>query len=303
MGRKAQVGGGDSLAADGVRQQKPARTLRTERTLIVHLRDCGRVRRYGPAMSGAHSVGRRASEPIRSGRTLWRRRGAAVLAAGALLLSVGCGDDDDVVIDGAATIETPGTSVTGSSDGDGDGDEDSDAADGSANEVELDEVVLGVDDLPEGWTEVPAEETESGGGCLDALTAAGGPFDLDTAPTSAFAQSKLGPFLAAAVVEGAADDVLAEVDDVLVSCDGSEGDDGFTTVIEPAALDGLPPASLAVRGTSKDSSGSGVVFTLAAAGTNEVSVMVLAATPLGEIDDAIVATAIDAMLARAPADS
>lgn len=229
-------------------------------------------------MSAARSVGRRVSGSVAGGRTLWRHGGAALLVAGALLLSGGCGDDDSRDDASEAT---------------------DDSVDGPANGVGLDEVVLGVDDLPEGWTEVPAEETESGGGCLDALTAPEGPFDLDAAATSAFAQSELGPFLATAAVEGAADDVLADVDDVLVSCDGSEGDDGFATMIEPAALGGLPPASLAVRGTSEDSSGSGIVFTLAAAGTDEVSVLVLAATPLGEIDDAVVVTAMDAMLARA----
>lgn len=229
------------------------------------------------------------------------------MVTGILLLLVGCADDSDgVVNDGSAATESTGASVTGSSDGHGDDDSednDPDAADGSANGIELDEVVLSVGDLPEGWTEVPAEETQSGGSCLDAITAPGGPFRLDAAATSAFAQSELGPFLAAAAVEGPAEDVLAEVNDVLVSCDGSKGDDGFTIVLEAAALDRLPRGSLAVRGRSEDLSSSGVVFMLAAAGTDEVSVLVLAATPLGEIDDAVVVEAIDAMLDRVPVDS
>lgn len=217
-----------------------------------------------------------------------RRRAASlgVLVAGLLALGA-CGDDatESVVSDDAAEAGDLGPTTTAEAD---------DVA------GDFDDIVLSLEDLPSGWMPVPVEETQEGGSCLDGLTATGGPFDVDAAASSAFARSDLGPFLAAAVVDGAASDVLAELDDVLVSCDGTTGPDGLTTRIEPASIPALPDGSLAVRGTSEDDTGGGVVFTLAGAGTDTVSVLVLAATPLGEIDDEIVATAVNTMIDRAP---
>lgn len=97
-----------------------------------------------------------------------------------------------------------------------------------------------------------------------------------------------------------AEEVLPAVDDVLVACDATTGPAGFTTTIEPATIQGLPKGALAVRGTERDPSGSGVDFTLVAAGGPDRSIMVLAVTPLGEVDDSVAAAALDAMYQRLP---
>ena len=165
------------------------------------------------------------------------------------------------------------------------------------------EAVLTVDDLPEGWSVVPAEsDSDSGAGdsCLDRLGAAGGPFDSSVAQTVTFTAGGIGPFLAASVVERPAEQVLPAVDDVLVTCDGQTSEDGLTTTVEPAAIDGLPPDALAVRGADLGEDGSGVRYVVAAAGTGAATVMVLVVTPLGDVDEALVADAVNTAYARLP---
>lgn len=237
------------------------------------------------AMAGARSRKWAALPATHERRAAPRRARPAALVV--WLSMVGCASDDVVSDD---------VPVASSVDGSEGRDDDSDTDGGSPG---VGAVVLRPEDLGTGWTEVPADQTVAGGNCLDALTVPGGPFDVEVAASAAYAQSELGPFLAAAAVPGDVDTVLAEVDDVLVACDGSVGDDGFTTTIEPAALEGLPPGSLAVRGISEDERGSGVDFTLVGAGTEDVTVLVLAATPLGEVDDDVVVAAINAMIDRA----
>lgn len=213
-----------------------------------------------------------------------------------------CGDDD-AGVDAAnpdLVIEDDGADR---SDGDSTVEEDAggvEATEGSG-EGDLRAVLLTADDLPDGWSEVPSAATEGAdGSCLDALGASGGPFDLAVAPTATFAAGEIGPYLAGSVVDGSAETVLSAVNDVLVDCDGSTSPQGLTTTIEPASIEGLPEGSLAVRGSDEDASGSGVNFTIAAAGTEDASAMVFAVTPLGDIDDAVIAAALNAMYDRIP---
>lgn len=162
--------------------------------------------------------------------------------------------------------------------------------------------MLRVDDLPEGWSEVPADDSDTGGdSCLDRLAVTGGPFDPAAVRSVAFAAGGIGPFLAASVVERPAEQVLPALDEVLVGCDGQTTVSGFTTSIEPVQADGLPPGALAVRGSDTAGDGSGVRYVVTAAGTDAATVMVVGITPLGEVDVALVADALATATARLPA--
>lgn len=162
--------------------------------------------------------------------------------------------------------------------------------------------VLTAADLPEGWSEVPAVESATGDdSCLSGLRAPGGPFDAALTRTATFTAGGIGPFLVASVVERPAEQVLPAVDDVLVACDGQQSATGSTTTVQAAPVDGLPPSALAVRGSDLTEDGSGVRFVLAAAGTEAATVMVFGVTPLGEFDEDVAATALDAAYARLPA--
>lgn len=163
------------------------------------------------------------------------------------------------------------------------------------------EPVLTLADLPAGWTEVPAEDLSEGGdSCLDRLSAPGAPFDADAVESVTFAGGPIGPYLAALVVEQPAERVLPAVDEVLVGCDRQTNAEGITTTLEAAPLDGVPPETLAVRGRDEDADGSGVRYRIAATGTDAATVLVFAVTPVGEVDAALVAGAVEAAHSRLP---
>ena len=155
-------------------------------------------------------------------------------------------------------------------------------------------------DLPKGWTAIPnADGKGRAGSCLDKLAAPGGPFDRNIAPTATFARGKIGPFLAASVVGQPADVVLPKVNTILAACNGSSSGDGLTTSIEPLSLSGLPQGSLAVRGADAGKGGH-IRYTIVAAGTGAATSFVFAVTPLGEVDNTVVVSAINAMHKRLP---
>lgn len=232
-----------------------------------------------------------------------RARRARAACAVALLVLCACSDDDSAVDAGKAqVVATDGS--TSSPIGATAGATDVTAGPSTTtrpDDARLRAALLTADDLPDGWTKVEvADVGGSGDSCLEALGAPGGPFDTSVAPTAAFGASKNGPFLAGSVVEGPAEVVLPAVNDILVSCDGSKSAAGYTTRVQPASIAGLPEDSLAVDGTDKLDGGGGVIYTIAFAGNGAATVMVFGLTPLGEIDDAVVAAAVNAMYGRLP---
>ena len=210
---------------------------------------------------------------------MWYPRLTSAAFAGILSLAACGGTDQATDID--QTIDTTAPS------------------DAAPTRLDIDAILLRVDDLPAGWSKVPATNDEDGS-CLDGLFASGGPFDPDGAANAAFGASDIGPFLAAWVVDRPTSDVLAEVNDVLVSCDGTTGMSGFTTTIDPTPVAGIPDESLSVHGVDENASGSRINFAVAGAGTDEATVFVFIATPLGEIDDEVLADAVNAMADRIP---
>jgi hypothetical protein len=78
----------------------------------------------------------------------------------------------------------------------------------------------------------------------------------------------------------------------VVACDGTTTPSGFTTTIDATPVPGLPDDSLSVHGADVDANGSRIDFTLAGAGADSATVVVFAATPLGEIDDTTIASAV-----------
>lgn len=161
--------------------------------------------------------------------------------------------------------------------------------------------VLTVDDLPDGWSEVPAADSSTGGdSCLDRLRTPGGPFDATVAKTVTFTAGGIGPYLAASAVGRPAEQVLPALDEALVACDGQTSAEGLTTSVQAAPIGGLPSDALAARGSDLAQDGSGVHYVLAAAGTDAATVLVFAVTPLGEVDEALVADALNAGYSRLP---
>jgi hypothetical protein len=234
-------------------------------------------------------------------RSLSRRARAA--CAVALLVLSACSDDESAIDAGKSDVVATdqNTSSTVDATAGATGATGGPSTTKGPGDGRLGAVLLTADDLPGGWTMVPAADMgDAGDSCLDALGAPGGPFDLSAAPTATFAAGKIGPFLSASVVDRPAGVVLPAVNDILVACDGSKSAQGFTTRVEPASIAGLPEGSLAVHGTDETDSGSGVRYTIAATGTDEATLMVFAVTPLGEIDQTVVAGAVNVMHARLP---
>lgn len=171
----------------------------------------------------------------------------------------------------------------------------------SPNKSTLSAALLTASDLPAGWKKVPnAAGTGANSSCLDKLAAPGGPVDLRTSPTVTFAAGKIGPFIAAAVVMRPAKEVLTEINNILVSCDGTSNGEGFKTRIGPASLPGLPVGSIAVEGNDTNDKSSKIEYTIASAGTDRATSFVFAVTPLGKIDNTVVASAVTAMYGRLP---
>lgn len=212
------------------------------------------------------------------------------LAVFPALLSLGACGGTETAGDTEMTTDTETTTVTEPTDRSGPADE-------ASSEVDLGAILLRVDDLPEGWSEVPVDD-EEGGSCLDGLFEEA--IDPVESVNASFAASELGPFLGAWVIDQPTSEVLAAVDDVLVSCNGATAPSGFTTTIEPTPVSGLPADSLSTHGVDEDANGSQVNFTVAGSGTDQATVFVFAATPLGEIDDEVVALAVNAMANRIP---
>ena len=204
------------------------------------------------------------------------------------LLSGCAGDPDDPIAEAGANDEGDAEQTQPTEDPNGDG------ASG-----DLDAVVLSVEDLPEGWTEV-AEEGDEAGSCLDRLTDPGGPFAPSESVHRSFAASDLGPFLVAVATPSPADDVLVAVDEVLISCDGHTTEAGFTSSLEAVAIPDLPWDALSVRGTEEHEEGGSVDFVVAGAGTGQATVLVLGVTALGDIEDGLVAHAVTTMVERLP---
>lgn len=161
--------------------------------------------------------------------------------------------------------------------------------------------LLTLADLPAGWMEVANGDDEGGSNaCLDALTEARVRLGAAGVERATFSQSELGPFLAAAVVARAADEVLPELDRALAGCDGTTSPAGFTSKIQAVALPGAPDGSLAVEAADTNASGTTIRYTVAAAGTDEATAFVVVLTPLGEVDKALVATSLRTMRDRLP---
>ena len=167
------------------------------------------------------------------------------------------------------------------------------------DEIDLGAILLRVDDLPEGWQELTAG-SEEGGSCLDALFGDNRPLDPQFAQTATFGASSNGPFLVAWVVGEPTSEVLVEINDVVAACDGTTAPSGFTTTIDATPVSGLPDDSLSVHGADVNESGARIDFVLAGSGSDRATVVVFAATPLGEIDDATIASAVTAMIVRIP---
>ena len=206
--------------------------------------------------------------------------------------TVGRGDNDLVSNEATVLSSADATETTNA--------EIAETASDETDATGLGSIMLRVSDLPDGWTELRTGSDDEGDGCLDALFGAGRPFDPAVGQVANFGASSNGPFLMAWVVGEPADDVLVEVNDVLIACDGSTAPSGFTTTIDPTPVPGLPTNSLSVHGDDTNAGGVRISYTLAGSGTDVATVMVFAATPLGEIDDAMIASAVTAMVGRFP---
>lgn len=215
--------------------------------------------------------------------------GTLVLTA---LLSTACGADVvieplDVAVVSSQVTETP----VGATD-------DIDQND-QIGGIDLDTILLRSTDLPDGWEELPTASDE-GGSCLDALFGVGRPLDPQVAKTATFGASDSGPFIVAWVVGEPHSDVLVAINDVVVACDGATAPSGFTTTIDATPVSGLPDDSLSIHGADVNAGGARIEFTLAGAGSDLATAVVFAATPLGEIDDALIASGVNAMVGRIP---
>lgn len=214
----------------------------------------------------------------------------AVMAVAAVgVLVAGCVDESDVE-------DSDPTAASGSGPQSGPPSDDQRSHDPP---LDIEPALPTIEDLPDGWEEVAAQEREPNS-CLDRLTDPGGPFAPSASVHRAFAASDLGPFLLAVVGTDPAEESLVAADDVLVACDGGTTDAGFTTSIEATTLPDLPPGSLAVRATESHDAGGSVEVVVAAAGTESATALVLAATPLGDLDDATISQTLTTMVERLP---
>lgn len=227
--------------------------------------------------------------------TIRTNRSASTAVVSLLLaLTSACGGDDDsgvrAVDDRQATVPSP----------------DPDSTDvGSAPAADAAAVLLDEADLPPGWTELPAEplDAESAGACIDALVEPAGPFDQSDERTAdrSFSRSALGPFLMTSVALPVDDPAaaVAEVERLVLGCDGHIDADGFTTSVEPLPAPEVGEEAVAFRGTATDEGGASVGYLIAVARAGDAVVMAAQAVALGELDAALVEDVLGKMAARA----
>lgn len=171
-------------------------------------------------------------------------------------------------------------------------------------EGDRDAAVLEVADLPSGWQETPAETlgNDRAGSCLDVLLGGGAPFDPADRRTSAhaFAQSALGAFLMAASTEPVDDgaDMLAHIEQLILSCDGETDAQGFTTSITPLPAPEAGDGGVAFRGRAENDQGARISFLLASARAGDAVVLAMNVVALGELDEQLVDDALHAMVER-----
>jgi hypothetical protein len=161
-----------------------------------------------------------------------RRTTAGLLA---LMVVVGCSADD-------------GGTDPGSPDADGN--------DTPSDELELDEVVLSLDDLPSGYTAVPESDSDEDAVCNGESATDRAPA-VDEVEGEQFVAGPGGPFIASTALQFAdADSANSYLDawtDLIADCDGhvSSGDPGEAAIdFTPLSFAELGDRTLALRGTA-----------------------------------------------------
>lgn len=226
---------------------------------------------------------------------LTRRTTGSALAIVVLAVTGACGDDDDAPLAASQTSDSAVTELPAERDED-----QSTATTGSSAGA-----VIELADLPAGWQETPVEalENDSAGSCLNVLVGEGGPFDMSDERTSAqaFAQSSLGAFLMAASVESVGDsaDVLAGVEQLILSCDGETDAAGFTTSITPALAPEAGDGGVSFHGAAENDRGARISFLIASARAGDAVMLAMHVVALGELDEQLVGDVLRTMADRA----
>lgn len=218
-----------------------------------------------------------------------RRTAIAVSLVAVLALLAACGDDGaSLRAEGGVTTTTPSPSP---------GDHDGDTMPGEAGDdtEARAPVVAETSDLPAGWQNLPVDAGKARS-CIDSLAVADGPFD--EASLRAFAQSSLGAFLVTASSRGG-DATLAQVERIVLECDGQTDDSGFTTSVEAADPPDVGTTAVAFRGTATDDRGSSVSYLVASSAVGDTALLVVHTVSLGELDPALVEAVLAAMADRA----
>ena len=160
---------------------------------------------------------------------------------------------------------------------------------------ELDEILIALDDLPDGWTaEGWITEGESNGeDCLDRAFA----------PTlgvtgAAFSQSESGPFLSVGAFEpGEAKDVFDSIADLVEECDGETDSDGYTWSLSAVSFPRVGDDTFAVRLDGAGSFPLAVFYTLARVG--DVLIFDISVAFMGAVDAELVESTLRIMVDRA----
>lgn len=186
----------------------------------------------------------------------------AALALGA------CGDDDDAT--DVATTEPAAAPSDGATGGEETTDDTTDTVDdtssvpadttaGDPGSSELEAALISLDDLPEGWTEVPVSDDdgetdpdEGEGTCVEeALDAAGVSIEDDAFTAEReFSQGDFGPFLQASIGEvgdDQAEQALTSLPVAIEGCDGVADPDGTVWTYEPLDVPTIGDESYVVR--------------------------------------------------------
>ncbi len=192
------------------------------------------------------------------------KRALAPLALTAMLTLAACGDDESSSTTSAATATSaavadtvaPDTTVSGDTTAPGD-------TTGPASPT-MEAALLSVDDLPEGWTEVPVTDdadTEEPSSCVEAeMEAAGASIEGDEVFTAEreFSQGDLGPFLAAAIGEVGEEQAARSLDALpgaIAACNGVADPDGTVWTYEPFDAPTMGDDSFTVRMITEDETG------------------------------------------------